>query len=316
MTMTSSLPRQLGPYRLVRRLGHGGMCEVFLARAFGASGFEKDVAVKVLLPDLAGDATYERLLITEARLGARLSHRNLVQVHDLGVEEGVYFVRLDYVDGHDLHTLCRAERPRPEVALCIAEEVALALDYLHHFVDETGVVVGLVHRDISPANVLLSTSGEVKLADFGAAKATRRADTTQANVHKGKYAYMSPEQVENRDLDHRSDLFSLGVTLAELLSGRRPFEGDGPLETMERIRSNALPDLSAIKPAFRPIVDRCLQKRPEDRYRDAGALYRAIHRLRGQLPPTGPPQLASWVRRARASLEGGSPEAAEPQDGF
>ena len=300
--MNPTLPRQLGPYRLVRRLGYGGMCEVFLGTAYGASGFEKRVAVKTLLPELRGNPSFERQLIAEATLGARLQHRNLVQIHDFGVEEGVYYVRMDYVDGADLHTLCRVERPRAEIALFIAAEIALALDYLHACTDGAGRSLGLVHRDVSPSNILVSTSGEVKLADFGIAKATRRADNTRGNVHKGKYAYMSPEQIDNSNITAQSDQFGLGVTLMELLCGRRPFEAEGPLETMELIRSGAPPDLDGLKPAFRALINHCLSHAPEHRFKDAGSLYRAITRIRRQLPPAGPHQLATWLDRSLATI--------------
>lgn len=146
-------PDYLGPYRLLKRIGQGGMAEIHQGIASGASGFEKKVALKLLLPELRGRGEFERLLIEEAKLGARLVHRNLVQVHDLGLDSGIYYVRMDYVDGADLGTLLRRERPRLELALLVMEEVALALDYVHHFSDETGRPIGLVHRDISPSDV-------------------------------------------------------------------------------------------------------------------------------------------------------------------
>ncbi|PID38040.1 MAG: hypothetical protein CSA65_04265 [Proteobacteria bacterium] len=235
----------IGPYRLLARLGAGGMAEVYLARASGASGFEKRVAVKVLRAELADDPKLTRSLIEEARLGARLSHRNLVSVQDLGVADGSYYLRLDYVDGGDLRRLCAAgERPDAALALLIAEEIASALEYLHAVGDEQGRPLGLVHRDVSPTNILLSRQGDVKLADYGVVKATALKDATRANVRKGKYAYMSPEQVEGRPLTAASDQFTLGVTLAELLRGSRPFEGETPHQTMELVRAAAPPQLA------------------------------------------------------------------------
>ncbi|MCZ7683051.1 MAG: protein kinase [Sandaracinaceae bacterium] len=144
------LPRRLGPYTLLERLGHGGMAEVFLARAVGASGFEKPVAIKVLKTEHQGDGELERMLIEEAKLGAKLAHRNLVQVHDLGVDGGVCYVRMDYVDGADLDTLRHAGPPSVPLALLVAEEVALALAYVHSLTDSEGRPLGLVHRDVSP----------------------------------------------------------------------------------------------------------------------------------------------------------------------
>ncbi|MBH24355.1 MAG: hypothetical protein CMH57_07885 [Myxococcales bacterium] len=295
--MDRNLPRYLGPYRLIRRIGHGGMCEVYLAAVYGASGFEKQVAIKTLLPECQGNPDLERLLIKEATIGARLQHRNLIQIHDFGSDEGVYYVRMDYVEGADLLTLIRRERPAPALALLIAEEIALALDYVHRCTDPEGRPLGLIHRDISPSNILLSVSGEVKLADFGVAKATKLADVTQGNIRKGKYAYMSPEQVSSARLTPTSDQFGLAITLMEMLCGHRPFDGDSPLATMDRIRAGDPPDLSDLRSEFRPLIGRCLNHDPESRYASAGALYRAIARLRHNLPPAGPPALGAWVRK-------------------
>ncbi|MEO1269143.1 MAG: serine/threonine-protein kinase [Myxococcota bacterium] len=295
--MDRTLPRYLGPYCLVRRVGHGGMCEVYLAMVYGASGFEKRVAIKTLLPECQGNASMERLLIKEATIGAQLQHRNLVQIHDFGSDEGVYYVRMDYVEGADLLTLIRKEQPAPALALLIAEEIALALDYVHRCTDSEGRPLGLVHRDISPSNILLSVSGEVKLADFGVAKATKLADVTQGNIRKGKYAYMSPEQVASDELTPRSDQFGLAITLMEMLCGRRPFDGASPLATMDRIRAGDPPDLSDLKPEFRPLIARCLNHSPNARYPSAGSLYRALARLRHNLPPAGSPALGAWVRK-------------------
>ena len=203
--MNRTLPRYLGPYRLLRRIGHGGMCEVYEAAVYGASGFEKQIAVKTLLPECQGNHEMERLLIKEATISSHLNHRNLIQIHDFGSDEGIYYVRMDYIDGADLRTLCRKSRPSPALAILIAAEIALALDYVHRSTDDGGRPLGLIHRDISPSNILISSSGEVKLADFGVAKATKLADSTQGNIRKGKYAYMSPEQVASLKLTPQSD---------------------------------------------------------------------------------------------------------------
>lgn len=291
------LPRQLGPYQLIERLGTGGMAEVYLGVAFGASGFEKRVAIKTLLTELRGHGELERLLISEALLGARLNHRNLVQVHDLGVDQGVYYVRMDYVEGADLGSLMRHDRPSAALALLIAEELALALDYVHKLRDPEGRPLGLVHRDVSPSNILLSRAGEVKLADFGVAKATSLADVTGANVRKGKYAYMSPEQIAGRALAPNSDLFALGVTLMQMLVGRRPFDGETVLETMEKIKEARPPALEDLREDMRAVVLRCLMRDPAKRYASAQELLKELATLRRTLPPVGPPELAAWVTR-------------------
>jgi serine/threonine-protein kinase len=294
------LPRQLGPYRLLRRLGQGGMAEVYLARAYGASGFEKRVAIKVLLPELRGHGESERALIAEARLGARLAHRNLVGVHDLGTDGGIYYVRMDYVDGPDLATLLRAGRPEPALALLLIEEVAQALAYMHRATDEAGRPLGLVHRDVSPANVLISRDGEVKLADLGIAKATLLADVTRGNVRKGKYAYMSPEQVAGEPLTRCSDQFALGTTLAELLCGRRPFDGETVMQTMDLIRAAAPPDLSGLPAPQRELISRCLARHPADRFPDDAVLFDAIRRAQQGLPRVSLQDLARHIKRCGA----------------
>jgi serine/threonine-protein kinase len=295
---------RLGPYRIVRRLGHGGMAEVFLAVAYGASGFEKRVALKTLLPELVGNGELERLLIEEARLGARLSHRNLVQVHDLGIDDGAYYVRMDYVDGLDLGTLLAARLPGAPLALLVAEEVATALDYVHRAVDDAGRPLGLVHRDVSPHNVLISRAGEVKLADFGIAKATMLADVTRGGVRKGKYAYMSPEQVAGETLGPSSDQFALGVTLVEMLRGRRPYDGETPLETMDKIRAAAPPALDELDEDLRALALRCLQRAPAERFAGAEALREAIAAARRARPPAGPEDMRRWISDAAGARRG------------
>lgn len=286
---------QLGPYRLARRLGRGGMAEVYLGIAYGASGFEKRVAIKTLLPSFRGVGEYERALIEEARLGARLSHRNLVQTIELGVDQGTYFVVMEYVDGADLGSLVAGRAlPSPLVWL-IAEELALALEYLHEHKDDAGRRLGLVHRDLSPANVLVSRWGEVKLADFGIAKATLLAEDTRPSVRKGKFAYMSPEQAAGQALSPQSDQFSLGVTLVELLSGARPFDAESIAETLDRIRQAQRPALDLIDPRFRDLCWRCLERAPGSRFAGLGELRRAIAALRHELPPVTPPDLAEHL---------------------
>lgn len=270
---------------------------MFKAVAVGASGFEKVVAIKVLRIEHRGDAELERMLIDEAKLGAKLAHRNLLQVHDLGVDEGVYYVRMDYVHGADLDTLRRRELPTAPLALAIAEEIALALAYVHSLTDDDGRALGLVHRDVSPSNVLLSRDGEVKLADFGIAKATRLASNTAAAIRRGKYAYMSPEQVAGAPLSSRSDQFGFGVMLHELLLGTRPFDGATPLETMDRVREAEPPDLSALDADLEAIVGTCLAKDPDERFETAESLQRALGAARRLRDAVAISDLSRWVRK-------------------
>lgn len=290
-----TLPRQIGPFRVLRHLGRGGMADVFLAVAHGASGFERRVAVKTLLPALQGDPDYERALIDEARIAARFHHRNLVQVHDLGVAQGTYWVRMDLVEGTDLATLL-ARSPLPvALSLFIAEEVAAALSYLHALRGDDGRPMGIVHRDVSPANVLLSRDGEVRLGDFGIARSTLRAEVTQGGVRKGKYAYMSPEQVRGEALSAASDRFSFGVTLHEMLTGARPFDGDGPVEVMERVREALPPTLPGVDDDLAALVRTCLAKDPAARFADSDAMVSALGEARHRRPRAAAATLAKAV---------------------
>lgn len=272
------------------------MAEVLLARSLGASGFERLVAIKRPLPAFRGEPELERLLIAEAKLGAQVHHRNLVAVHELGLHEGTYYVVMDYVDGADLSTLRRNRAPSMALAVHLTAEVLLGLHHLHELADTAGRSLGLVHRDVSPSNVLASTSGEVKLADYGIAKATHLAGDTQANVRRGKYAYMSPEQVAGEPLDARSDQFGVGVMLVELLTGRRPYEGEGPAQVLDRIREAARPDLSALSPALAEVAGRCLAAVPAQRFESALTLRAALLDAQPGAARVGPPEVGAWVR--------------------
>ncbi|MDB4928143.1 MAG: serine/threonine protein kinase [Myxococcaceae bacterium] len=291
----SDLPRQIGPFRVVRRLGFGGVGEVLLAIAHGAGGFEKPIALKVLRAELRGDPDYERLLLDEARMAARFDHPNLVGVHDVGVSNGIYWVRMDWVDGADLGALMGAGAVGEGVALAVAHGVCEALAYLHGLSDEAGRSYGLVHRDVSPTNVLIGRNGHVRLGDFGTAKATRHREDTSAGVRKGKYAYMSPEQVRGAVLTAASDQFAVGTLLAEMLSGVRPFEGGGPLETMERIREAAAPELGGLPTDVAAVVARCLKRDAAERYANTGELSDAVGALRALRSASDAGAVGRWV---------------------
>ena len=275
----------------MRRIGRGGMAEVHLALAHGASGFAREVAIKTLAPELLGNADLERALIHEATLAGRLCHRNLVAVLGLGVEEGIYYVVMEYVDGGDLRG---AEMPEG-LALHVIDELALGLEHLHTARGERGLSLGIVHRDISPSNILVSTTGDVKLADFGIAKATALADLTAAGVRTGTYAYMSPEQLAGEPVTQASDQFGLAVTLAELITGQRPFAGDTPWAVMEAIVSGD-PRLDDLGPDVAAIVRRALAREPTARYASVDEFRRALAALR---TGAGTAELAAWVRARR-----------------
>jgi serine/threonine protein kinase len=289
----------IGPYALVRRLGRGGMAEVHLARAHGASGFERYVAIKTLAPELAGEAELERALIHEATLAGRLAHRNLVTVLDLGVADGGYYVVLEYVDGGDLATRVRA-RPLPEpLALHVVHEVALGLAYLHDARDARGLPLGIVHRDVAPANVLVSTTGDVKLGDFGVAKATALVDRTAAGTRKGRYAYMSPEQLAGAPVSGAADQFGLAVTLVELLVGHRPFPGQdlehAPWQLLDELRATR-PVLDGIALELQPIIARALSIEARDRFASIDDFRRALAVIQRTRAHVGAAELAAWVR--------------------
>src|SRR5450755_3328143 len=235
------VPLHLGPYELVERVATGGMAEVYLARRAGPHGFQKVVAVKRILPQLAKDTDFVAMFVDEARVCARLSHPNIVQVFDFGEEGGELYMAMEYVDGTTGARLIRAAAAKGEelpldVCLHLALSVLRGLEYAHSARDEDGKPLSLVHRDVSPGNVLIDRSGAVKLTDFGIARAAVIERRTDAGQLKGKLGYMSPEQVVGRELDARSDLFTLGIVLAEMITLRPLFSGGRELDVLLRIR--------------------------------------------------------------------------------
>lgn len=288
--------RAIGPYELVRRLGRGGMAEVHLAIAHGASGFQRKVAIKLLAPELAGDHELERALIHEASVGGQLHHRNLVAVLGLGLHDGNYYAVLEYVDGRDLAS--HLDGPLDEeLALYIVHELALGLSHLHAARDAQGLPLGLVHRDVGPANTLVSTTGDVKLGDFGIVKATALADRTGAGTRKGRYAYMAPEQLAGEPVTAAADQFGLGVTLVELVTGERPFAGPheaSPWTLLEAIRAGTKPALSA---DLSSIVGRALSFDATDRYHTIAELAEHLADARARRPRITAGDFGAWVAR-------------------
>lgn len=285
----------IGPYELVTKLGRGGMAEVHLAIAHGASGFSRKVAIKMLAPELAGDHELERALINEATLGGRLHHRNLVGVLGLGVHEGSYYAVLEYLDGRDLASHL-AEPMTEALALYVVNELALGLAHLHAARDDRGLSLGLVHRDVGPANTLVSSSGDVKLGDFGIVKATALADRTGAGTRKGRYAYMAPEQLAGEAVTAAADQFGLAVTLVELVSGARPFAAESPWALLDEIRAGAQLDLAE---DLARIARRALAFAAADRYASLGELIEAIADARRRRPPISAADFGAWVQTSR-----------------
>lgn len=248
----------VGPYQLLHPLGVGGMAETFLAVRRGPQGFEKRVCLKRILTERGADPTFVELFLDEARLLARLSCRNITQVHEFGEVDGRYYMALELVDGVDLDKLLKAlaergERMPLEVALYVTGELLSALSYAHELTID-GVPQQIVHRDISPSNILLSKQGEVKLTDFGIAKARGRMHRTETGHTKGKVAYMSPEQVRAEDVDARSDLFAIGVVLFEMLTGAHPFEGNTDFAVQVNIVAGRRRSLTELLPDAPPSV--------------------------------------------------------------
>ena len=281
-----------GRYRLVHRIAAGGMGEIFLAVQDGPRGFQKLVALKRLLSEVAGDKDFVQPFLDEARLASRLTHRNIAQVFDFGEDEEGYFVAMEFVQGVNLRMLLnrleeRGQRLAPALALDIAAQVAEALSFAWETRGPDGVALSVVHRDISPQNVMVSISGDVKVIDFGVAKSKQQLHATVGRAMKGKWAYMSPEQSRGEDLDTRSDLFSLGIVLCQMLTGAHPFARADVLEMVSAVRSDppALP--STHDPSLAPLdatLERMLAKVPEDRFRDCHEVADALQSLRLQVP--------------------------------
>jgi eukaryotic-like serine/threonine-protein kinase len=282
-----TFPIGFGRYSLIERLAMGGMAELFVATAPGEHGFQKKVVIKRLLPHLLGDDTYKAMFIDEAKLTARLVHPKIAQTFELGKVDTALYIAMEFVDGIDVLALLREfatrrRRVEPQIAAWIAHEVLDALDYAHNATDETGSSLGIVHRDISPSNVLLSTRGDVKLVDFGIARAIDpdRAHKSKTGTLKGKYGYMSPEQVIELPLDGRSDVFSVGVVLAELLTGRRLFAAANELDVLLMVRDAKLNRLDKygidIDPDLNAIVRKALKKSVDERYAGAAAFRDAL----------------------------------------
>jgi serine/threonine protein kinase len=268
-------------YTILRKLGKGGMAEVFLARQEGMAGFRRLTVVKKILPQFSQVSDVAEMLLDEARIAAQLSHPNIVQIYELGKDEGQYFISMEFVDGCDLATLARIERHRQSrvplrLTLRVVAEAAMGLDYAHRQGGLDGRPLNIVHRDVSPHNIMCSREGAVKVTDFGIAKAVGKGQVTQVGVVKGKVQYMSPEQYTGAPVDHRSDIFSLGVILYQLSTGRLPRVTDSGEVVLRRVLEGRIPRPSEIRGDYpdelEAIVMRALAHNPEDRYPDAAGL--------------------------------------------
>jgi serine/threonine-protein kinase len=295
-----------GNYTLIRHLAMGGMGEVWLANQSGPAGFTRPVVIKRVLRSHNADGRFIELFLNEARLAARLTHPNIVQVIELGQQADEWFMAMEYIHGKTMRALQRTAQgkkerlPVPFVA-AVASQALMGLHYAHRLTDENGVRLGVVHRDVSPDNLMVSFDGVVKVLDFGIAKASTAVSSTVAGAVRGKASYVSPEHIRGEPLDGRADVFSLGVVMYELLTGSRPFVGDSDAEKMMQVLTVDPKPLDRIDPSIpkevSQIVLKAVAKKREDRFATAEAMHLAIEQFLADADErTGPVQLASALR--------------------
>jgi serine/threonine protein kinase len=305
-------------YRVLERLASGGMAEVFLAESAGIEGFKKQVAIKRVLPNLSEKKRFIAMFLDEARLSASLSHSNVAQVFDIGVGDNAYFIVMEYVDGADLKAVIEYMRKSgqsfPVEAACfIASKICEGLTYAHELRGADGKPLEIIHRDMSPPNVLITKHGEVKIVDFGLAKAASQLEKSEAGVIKGKFGYLSPEAAQGLEIDHRTDIFAVGIILWEMLSGRRLFLGETDFGTVKMVQQAVIPDLREINPSVPPelvkIIARSLAREPTARYataRDFGRDLTSFLFRHGR--PVTSYDIAELVRAAVAQRKKQAPE--------
>jgi TonB family protein len=311
---------RFGQYVLLEKIATGGMAEVWKARMRGVEGFQKIVAIKKILPHLSDNPDFIDMFIDEAKLAAQLNHNNIIHIYDLGKIQNSYYIAMEFVDGNDLRTILRSAEERghsltPELALFIASKIAAALDYAHRKRDFENRDLGLVHRDVSPQNVLISEEGDIKLCDFGIAKAASKASHTQAGALKGKLQYMSPEQAWGKAIDRRSDIFALGSVLFEMLTARQLFNGENEMSILEQVREARVEAPSKVNEEVTPEIDRIvlksLAKEPESRYQTAAEMARDIDAALFEFKPTPTSaDLAIYMHRLNAAVPVMAPAAA------
>ncbi len=276
-----SLKIPFGKYYLTEKIATGGMAELYRAKRVGVAGFEKLLVIKKILPHLSQHEEFVSMFINEAKIAAQLTHPNIAQIFDLGKIEDSYYIAMEYVWGKDLKAVLKKGKDKKppvsvEHALQIVSKACAALDYAHKKKDLKGNELNLIHRDVSPQNIIVSYEGDVKIVDFGIAKAASKTSDTRTGVLKGKIAYMSPEQAWGRLIDRRSDIFSLGIVLYELLTGEMLFKGDTDLNTLEKVReAKVIPPAKFNKEIPKEIEDillKALAKEPQERYQSASEM--------------------------------------------
>ena len=298
---------QFGQYLLLKKIATGGMAELFLGKQIGIEGFEKPVVLKRILSHLAENDEFTTMFLDEARVAARLNHPRIVQIFDLGQEGDAYFIAMEYIRGHDLRKLVkRAQTLREPLPLAFAVQILVGvlegLDHAHRKTDERGRPINLVHRDVSPQNILVSYEGDVKLVDFGIAKASTQIYQTRVGILKGKYAYMSPEQAQGKPVDRRSDIFAAGILLWEITTGQRLFRQASEIETLRKVIDCQIETPSSVDPEYpqelEKIVLRALEKETVNRFQDAREMQLALTdfmKSRGMVASSA--RLAEYMRR-------------------
>jgi serine/threonine protein kinase len=294
-----------GPYKLLDRVAVGGMAEVFKAKRAGVEGFEKVVALKRILPHLSENKEFLDMFVDEAKMVAGLTHPNIVQIFDLGRIESSYYIAMEYVHGRDLRTTIKRARDKGlrmplDLSLRVVSQVCSALEYAHRKKDARGRPMEIVHRDVSPQNILITFEGDVKLADFGIAKAATKASTTDRGALRGKLLYMSPEQAWGRTIDRRSDVFSLGIVLYETVTEQKPFMASGSEMTiLEMVRKCVITPPRDLNPRVPEALDRVIMKalarNPDERFQDAGQMQRGIEKILRERPPVTARDLARFL---------------------
>ncbi|MBX7097944.1 MAG: protein kinase [Myxococcaceae bacterium] len=275
-------------YVLVRKLAEGGMAEIFLAKQVGVQGFERDVVIKRMLQNLSGVTDFVNMFLDEARLASRLAHPNIVQINDLGLTDGCYYIAMEYLPGEDFSTLLRTAARRREyvplaISLRVLAEAARGLHFAHSFTDAQGQRLNIVHRDVSPSNIFVTYTGQVKVLDFGIARAESRITQTTAGVVKGKYQYMSPEQARSDVVDCRSDIYSLGVSTYEAVTNTRPFARESDLAILNAVLKNEFRPVRELRPDLPEDVERIIVKAlspdPNDRFQTAEEFAEELERF-------------------------------------
>ncbi len=297
--------RPFGKYFLVRKLAEGGMAEIFLAKQVGVEGFEKNVVIKRMLQHLSSVPDFVSMFLDEARLAARLSHPNIVTISDLGHADGCYYICMEYLAGEDFSTMLRTSARRREyvplnISLRVLAEAARGLDFAHGFTDAQGKPLNIVHRDISPSNIFVTYTGQVKVLDFGIAKAESRVTNTTAGVVKGKYMYMAPEQARSGGVDRRADVFSLGVSLYEALTNVRPFARDNDLAILNAVLKCEYRPPRELRPdlpvELEQVVLKALMLDPALRYQSGAELASDLERfLAATTSGSGATQLSQFM---------------------